>query len=119
VKDDPHVLEFKIQAKQPGSSLDAEVTGFEDTTVTPDLAKVGPHLPYRTDYVVVVVDYSRMKFSALPGNMRGQLELPGPGRERQTETLALVYHPVSDGTVTLVARNVPANSDILLRWGAK
>ncbi|MDX6575925.1 MAG: hypothetical protein QOE96_1878 [Blastocatellia bacterium] len=120
VKQDPHVLDFRIPDKtQWGSSLDAEVVALAQINITPDQLKVGPHLPYHTDYVFVVIDYSRLKFPA-PSDIRGELELPGPGKERQTEPLAVIHHPVKDDkTATLVAHNVPANSDILLRWGAK
>ncbi|HEX8130268.1 MAG TPA: toll/interleukin-1 receptor domain-containing protein [Pyrinomonadaceae bacterium] len=115
------LLEFKIEEKQqPSRFLDIEAVAFLDTVVTRERAKVGPHLPYRTEYVVVVVDYSRMKFSSPPSDIWGQIEFLGPGGVSQTETLAVVSHPeVRDGTVTVVGRNLPAKSHILIRWGPK
>lgn len=115
------LLEFKIEEKQqPSRFLDIEAVAFLDTVVTRERAKVGPHLPYRTEYVVVVVDYSRMKFSSPPSDIWGQLEFLGPDGISETKNVAVVSHPeAKDSTITLVGRDLPAKSHILIRWGPK
>jgi len=120
-KGDPTYLDFSIEEKpQPGSSLDIEAAAYEDTKVTLEGAKIGSHLPYRTEYAVVIIDYSRMKFKEPPGDIRGQLEFRGPRGETRTENLTPLSHPkVGDDTVTLMRRNMPADSSIILRWGTQ
>ncbi|MET0625187.1 MAG: TIR domain-containing protein [Pyrinomonadaceae bacterium] len=115
------LLEFKIEEKQqPSRFLDIEAVAFLDTVVTRERAKVGPHLPYRAEFVVIVVDYSRMGFDPPPGDIWGQIELLGPDGVSRTETLNVVSHPAAkDGTVTLIGRNLPAESHILIRWGPR
>jgi hypothetical protein len=116
----PTRLDFKIEEKQqPSRFLDIEAVAFLDTVVTRERAKIGPHLPYRAEFVVVIVDYSRMKFSPPPSDIWGQLEFLGPDGVSRTEKLGVVSHPdAKDGTVTLVGRNLPAESHLLIRWGA-
>lgn len=113
------LLDFKIEEKQrPSRFLDIEAVALLDTRVTYELAKIGPHLPYYTDYVVVVVDYSRMKFPSAPNDIWAQIEFPGPGGINQTKAIDPVAHPkAADGTITVVGRDLPANSNILIRWG--
>jgi len=83
------LLEFKIEEQQPGRFLDIDAVAFLDTVVTRDRAKIGPHLPYRAEFVVVIVDYSRMNFSPPPSDIRGQVEFIGTDGVNRTETLAL------------------------------
>jgi hypothetical protein len=116
----PTLLEFSIQPKQiQDRSLDIEAVATLDTKVTLERAKIGPHLPYRTEYVVVIVDYSRMGFKTAPSLIRGEVETLEQGGVSQTGTLAPVTHSWQNGTVTLVGRNLPAESHILLVWGNK
>jgi TIR domain len=117
----PTFLKFSIEEKpQPGSILDIEAVAYEDTDVALEQAKIGSHLPYRTEYAVVIIDYSRMKFGTPPNDIRGQLEFRGPDGRDQTENLSPVLHPkVQDSTVTLMRHNLPAESSIILRWGDK
>jgi len=113
------LLEFSIQPKRKDDRyLDIEAVATLDTKVTPERAKIGPHLPYSTEHVVVIVDYSRMGFT--PSSlMRGEIETLEQGGVSQVGTLAPVTHFWQNSTVTLVGRNLPAKSHILLTWGNK
>ena len=115
----PSLLEFSIEEKPVGSStLDIEAVAYSDTMVTIDGAKVASHFPYFTEYAVVTFDYSRMKFTDPLRNLRARLEFRGPRGEFQTENLTPIPHlGIEDKTITVMHRNLPADSNIVLRWG--
>jgi hypothetical protein len=119
--DDSNLLEFKIQDyRQPGSRLNIEAVakGIAEV-VTPTYGKIGNHLPYRTEHVTIVVDFSRIGFKPPTSSMRGQREFLGPNGATQTVDLPFQTHRLFPDRITVVDHNVPAESSILLRWGTK
>jgi len=120
-RDNPTYLEFSIQDKpQPGSSLDIEAVASEDTIITRELGWIGSHLPYRTEYAVIIIDYSQMKFNNFPRDVQGLVEFRGADGSNHTENLNEILHPrVQDDTIILMRRNLPAESSIVLKWGTQ
>lgn len=114
----PTLAEFRIRpARSSDTQLQAQGEAVIETKFSAAAGKVGPHLPYSTDYVVVVVDMRAMQFS-----LRSQI-VPKIETRREDGTQISGYVTptmnVFEGgkVVVLTAREVAAGSSVYITWG--
>lgn len=118
--ENPTYLEYRINPFKSGlTKFDVNGIGSLKIFLDKDKAKFGPHIPENTDFALMSVDFSRLKGFELPSDFSAQVEGrdasgslqygAGPAQVRN-------WYKVNK-TVTVIARNLPKDSSLLLIWG--
>ena len=119
--DNPTLLEYRINPFKSGlTKFDVNGIGSIRIFLNKDKAKFGPHIPENTDFALMTVDFSRLKGFELPSDFSAQVE----GRD-SSGSLQYGAGPAQvrnwykiNKTVTVIARNLPKDSSLLLLWGS-
>jgi hypothetical protein len=114
----PTYVEFRIRpASSTDRQLQAQGEAVIENTFSATKGKVGPHLPYFTEYAVFVLDLRALNFK-----IQAQVE-PKIETRRQDGSLVSGYvvpriNVFEDGKVFVVtATNVDAGSSLYVSWG--
>lgn len=114
----PTYLEFRIPpASNEARQLRAQGEIIIETKFSAARGKVGPYLPYYTDYVVVVVDMRALGFK-IQAQVEPKLEIKRPDGSQVSGYDVPRLNVFEDGKVyVLTATDVPANSSVYISWG--
>ena len=114
----PTYLEFRIRSASPSDRhLQAQGEAVIENSFSATKGKVGPHLPYFTEYAVFVLDLRALDFK-----LQAQVE-PKIETRRQDGSLVSGYitprlNVFENGKVFVVtATNVDAGSSLYVSWG--
>ena len=114
----PTYLEFRIP---PASSGDRQLRAQGEIVIETKFSalkgKVGPHLPYLTDYVVVVIDMRALNFK-IQAQVEPKLEIKREDGSQVSGYDVPRLNVFEDGKVfVLTAKDVEANSSVYISWG--
>jgi hypothetical protein len=115
----PTYVEFRIRAASPDDrQLEAKGEAVIERAFSPTSGKVGPHLPYFTEYAVFVLDLRSLGFK-----IQSQVEPKIETRRSDGSLISGYVNPrlnvFEDGKVFVVtATNVAAGSSLYVSWGA-
>ena len=114
----PTYLEFKIP---PAASGDRQLRAQGEIVIEAKFSavkgKVGPHLPYLTDYVVVVFDMRALTFK-IQAQVEPKLEIKREDGSQVSGYDVPRLNVFEDGKVfVLTAKDVEANSSVYISWG--
>jgi hypothetical protein len=114
----PTYLEFRIRPASPEDrQLEAKGEAVIEREFSPTNGKVGPHLPYSTEYAVFVLDLRALGFK-----IQSQVEPKIETRRSDGSLVSGYINPrlsiFEDGRIFVItATNVAAGSSLYVSWG--